>query len=221
MPAYNEEKTIEESIIRVLSQESVAQLIVVDDASTDNTLKILSKFSDSRLKIVSHAVNKGKGASLASALPFIQQPFTIIQDADLEYDPAEYSKLLHPILMGKADVVYGSRFLGSGEKRVLYFWHYVANRILTLLSNCFTNLNLSDMETCYKLVKSETFHKISLKEKRFGIEPELTAKFAKLKLKFYEVPINYYGRTYQDGKKIRFHDAFRAVYSIFRYNLFN
>ena len=221
MPAFNEAATIEQSINRVLVQDCVGQLIVVDDGSTDQTYSIVNTIKDSRVFPIRHTENFGKGAAISSALSLVNFPITLIQDADLEYDPQEYLKLISPILSEKADVVYGSRFLGSEERRVLYFWHYVANQFLTVTSNAFTNLNLSDMETCYKVVKSEYLKSVKLREKRFGVEPELTAKLAHMGLRFYEVPINYYGRTYEEGKKIRPSDGIRALYCIVRYNLFS
>lgn len=220
IPAFNEETTIGAVVNKVLSQKCVGQVIIVDDASSDSTLEIAKSIKDKRLSIIRHETNLGKGSALNSAVPFLSCPITIIQDADLEYDPAEYAKLISPIISGRADVVFGSRFLGFQERRVLYFWHFVANKFLTFFSNAFTNLNLSDMETCYKVVKSHHLQNLNLREKRFGVEPELTAKLARKNLRFFEVPINYYGRTYEEGKKIKARDGLRAIYCILRYNLF-
>lgn len=220
MPAFNEESTIEEIIKRVLSQKIVAQVIVVDDASVDGTPKILKKFArDPRVSVITHTKNKGKGAAIQSASDQVNFPYVIIQDADLEYDPSQYSKILKPLLDNHADVVFGSRFQTGEVRRVLYFWHYLGNQFLTLLSNAFTNLNLSDMETCFKAMKSSHFHKLDLKEKRFGVEPEITAKLAAMNLRFFEVSISYFGRTYEEGKKIHAKDGFRAIFCIIYYNL--
>ena len=220
IPAYNEANTIRITLQKVLNQKCVGQVIIVDDGSTDRTLDMVKQVQDNRIFIIEHTKNLGKGSAISSAIPTLACPIALIQDADLEYDPSEYEKLIRPILSDNADVVYGSRFLGFQERRVLYFWHFVANRLLTFLSNAFTNLNLSDMETCYKVMKTSYLKNLSLKEKRFGVEPEITAKLASLKLRFFEVPINYYGRTFEEGKKIRAKDGFRAVYCILRYNLF-
>ena len=220
VPAFNEQETILSTLNKVLKQDSVGQIIIVNDGSTDATSHVLKSIEDPRIQIIHHEINSGKGSAIMSALPELKFPITVIQDADLEYDPTEFQKLIQPILTNKADVVFGSRFLGFEERRVLYFWHFVANKFLTFLSNAFTNLNLSDMETCYKVVKTEYFKKLTLKERRFGVEPEITAKLSKMKLRFFEVPINYYGRTYEEGKKIRAKDGLRAIYCIVRYNLF-
>lgn len=219
MPAFNEELTIREICQRVLQEDLVGQLIVIDDNSNDNTLEIASSIRDSRIQIIRHDKNRGKGAAIRSAQSSVKFPITLIQDADLEYDPSQYSKLVHPILNGYADVVYGSRFQTGEVRRVLYFWHYVGNKFLTLLSNALSNINLSDMETCYKAMESELFKRLSLKESRFGFEPELTAKLAAQGVRFYEVSISYFGRTYREGKKISAKDGFRAIYCIFKYNL--
>lgn len=220
MPAFNEESTIEEIIKRVLSQKIVAQVIVVDDASVDGTPKILKQFArDPRVSVITHTKNKGKGAAIQSASDQVKFPYVIIQDADLEYDPSQYSKILQPLLDNHADVVFGSRFQTGEVRRVLYFWHYLGNQFLTLLSNAFTNLNLSDMETCFKAMKSSHFRKLDLKEKRFGVEPEITAKLAAMNLRFFEVSISYFGRTYEEGKKIHAKDGFRAIFCIMYYNL--
>ena len=220
IPAFNEANSIQMTLRRVLDQQSVGQVIVVDDGSTDNTFINAKSITDSRLHLIQHHSNSGKGTAISTAIPLLEFPISVIQDADLEYDPSEFDKLINPILSDRADVVYGSRFLGFQERRVLYFWHFVANKFLTFLSNAFTNLNLSDMETCYKVVKTIHLKDITLKEKRFGVEPELTAKLSRKKLRFFEVPINYYGRTYEEGKKIRARDGLRAIYCIVRYNIF-
>ena len=219
MPAFNEELTIEEIIRKVIKEDVVARLIIVNDCSTDSTPYILQKFeSDSRILIIHHDVNKGKGAAIKSATQHINCEFVVIQDADLEYDPSQYSKLLNPLINNVADVVYGSRFQTSEERRVLYFWHYVGNQFLTLLSNAFTNINLTDMETCFKIMRSDFFRKLNLQEKRFGVEPEITAKLAAMHARFYEVSISYFGRTYAEGKKIKASDGFRALFCILYYN---
>lgn len=220
IPAFNEANSIQMTLRRVLDQQSVGQVIVVDDGSTDNTFINAKSITDSRLHLIQHHSNSGKGTAISTAIPLLEFPISVIQDADLEYDPSEFDKLINPILSDKADVVYGSRFLGFQERRVLYFWHFVANKFLTFLSNAFTNLNLSDMETCYKVVKTIHLKDLTLREKRFGVEPELTAKLSRKKLRFFEVPINYYGRTYEEGKKIRARDGLRAIYCIVRYNTF-
>ncbi|HEY9154163.1 MAG TPA: glycosyltransferase family 2 protein, partial [Opitutaceae bacterium] len=187
---------------------------------TETELQSLQSETGSVLKVIRHEKNAGKGASLRTGFAAVTGDVVIIQDADLEYDPAEYSKLLQPILSGKAAVVYGSRFLGSAPHRVLYFWHFIGNRFLTFLSNLCTNLNLTDMETCYKVFRRDVLLRIKLEEARFGIEPEITAKIAKLGVPIYEVGISYHGRTFAEGKKIRFHDGLRALYAILKYNLF-
>ena len=217
MPCFNEEATILECIKRVLESRHVGELIIVDDGSTDTTRSLLASINDFRVKVLLQEENQGKGAALARGFRAATLPFVIVQDADLEYDPTEFTKVLQPLLDGKADVVFGSRFIGSDAHRVLYFWHSVANRILTLASNAFTNLNLTDMETCYKCFKLEVIQSIDLKEKRFGIEPELAAKVAKGRWRIYEVGISYSGRTYEEGKKIGAKDAIRAIYCIIKY----
>jgi glycosyltransferase involved in cell wall biosynthesis len=223
MPVYNEGASVAEIIGRVLRQNSVQELIIVDDCSTDKTGEVLSKLAaaESRIRLFSHTRNCGKGAALRTGFKEAQGDIVIIQDADLEYDPSEYGKLLGPILSGRADVVYGSRFLGSEAHRVLYFWHSVGNYFLTLLSNMATNLNLTDMETGFKAFRREIIQAIKLEENRFGFEPEVTAKLAKFtpRLRIYEVAVSYYGRTYEDGKKIGWRDGVRALISIFKYNL--
>ena len=219
MPAFNEESTIEEIINRVLNQTVVNQLIVIDDCSTDSTATKLKQYeSNNKVTVIYHDINKGKGTAIKSATKHINCEYVVIQDADLEYDPSQYNKLLNPLLNGAADVVYGSRFQTGEERRVLYFWHYVGNQFLTLLSNAFTNINLTDMETCFKIMKSDFFRKLNLQEKRFGVEPEITAKLAAMDARFYEVSISYFGRTYAEGKKIKASDGFRALFCIIYYN---
>ena len=223
MPCYNEINTIETIIQKVLSVNPGMdlELVIVDDASSDGTRGYLENLNTHHnVKAVFHPTNRGKGAALRTGFANASGDIIIIQDADLEYDPAEYPKLLKPILDGKADVVYGSRFIGSESHRVLYFWHSLANRFLTLLSNVFTNLNLTDMEVCYKVFHRKVLEKIELKEDRFGFEPEFTAKVARSGFRVYEVGISYYGRTYSEGKKINWKDGFRAIYVILKYGLF-
>lgn len=219
IPVFNEEETIAEIIDLVLKTPYHKEIIVVDDGSTDHTRDILKKVENPSFKVLLHSKNSGKGKALQTGISAAKGDIILIQDADLEYDPAEYPVLLNPILNGKADVVYGSRFAGHGAHRVLYFWHYIGNRFLTLLSNFFTNLNLTDMETCYKVFRRESLQGIQIKEQRFGFEPEITAKIAKKNLRIYEVPISYYGRTYEEGKKINWRDGMWALWCIFKYNL--
>jgi len=223
MPVYNEGATVTEMINIVLAQRPVKQLVIVDDRSSDNTWEKLQAAAktDPRISILRHEVNQGKGAALRTGFTGAIAPIVIIQDADLEYDPAEYYRLLIPILSNKADVVFGSRFIGSDAHRVLYYWHSVGNKFLTTLSNMATNLNLTDMETCYKAFRREIIQKIKIKEGRFGFEPEITAKVARMNVRIFEVAISYYGRTYAEGKKIGWRDGFRALWCILKYNFFS
>jgi len=222
IPCFNEKNTIEILIDKINNVKEInKEIIIIDDCSTDGTREILKeKVLNKVQKIIYNETNNGKGYSVKKGIEICSGEIVIIQDADLEYDPKEYSKLIKPILNGQADVVYGSRFIGSEEKRILFFWHAVANKMLTLLSNMFTNLNLTDMETCYKVFRTDIVKKINLEEKRFGFDPEITAKIAKLKPRIYEVGISYFGRTYEQGKKIRLKDAFIVFKCIVKYNLF-
>lgn len=222
IPAFNEAGTIREIIARVqavsLPEKLTKEMIIVDDFSTDGTREILQDYARSgSCKVFFHDQNRGKGAALRTAIGQTTGDIVLIQDADLEYDPREYPKLLAPILEGKADVVYGSRFAGGESKRVLFFWHYVGNKFLTTLSDMFTNLNLTDMETCYKVFRGEIVRKIRIEEDRFGFEPEITSKVARLRLRIYEVGISYSGRTYDEGKKINWKDGGRAIWTILKY----
>lgn len=222
IPCFNEVRTLEQLVDAVrASPAPVTQIIVVDDASTDGTSQLLQGALRNRIDVlIRHERNRGKGAALRSGIAAATGDIVVIQDADLEYNPQEYPRLISPIVEDKADVVYGSRFLGHGPHRVLYFWHYLGNRFLTLLSNMFTNLNLSDMETCYKVFRRELIQGIRIREERFGFEPEVTAKIARITgVRIYEVGISYYGRTYSEGKKIGWRDGFRAIYCIFKYGL--
>ena len=234
MPAYNEIDTIEEIICRVQAVNFEKEIIIVDDCSTDGTKEFLKRLQENKgdvkfeklnkfinvdnIKVIFQSENRGKGAAINSGFREVKGDLVVIQDADLEYDPHEYVKLIKPIKEGFADVVYGSRFIGGAPHRVLFFWHSIGNRFLTFLSNLFTNLNLTDMETCYKMFKKEVIKKIEIKEKRFGIEPEITAKISKMNVKIFEVGISYYGRKYKEGKKIGWKDGLRAIFCIFKYN---
>jgi glycosyltransferase involved in cell wall biosynthesis len=220
IPAFNEAETIEEIIEAVLASPFKKEILIIDDGSTDGTRNILEGINHPDIRIILHKQNQGKGRAIYTGIANAYGDVIIIQDADLEYDPAEYVTLLQPILSGKADVVYGSRFGGHGAHRVLYFWHYLGNRFLTLLSNIFTDLNLTDMESCYKVFTKKAIEGIVIEENRFGFEPEITAKIAKRKLRIYEVPISYYGRTYEEGKKIGWKDGLWAIWCILKYNLF-
>jgi len=221
MPVYNEHATLRTVVERVLSVKDISlELICIDDGSRDGSREILGKLQDEhpqQVRVLLQPQNMGKGAALRLGIQEATGNFVIIQDADLEYDPHDYPLLLDPLIQGKADVVYGSRFLGSGPHRVLYFWHSVGNWLLTLLSNCLTNINLSDMETCYKAFRREIIQSIPIEENRFGFEPEITVKVAKRGLRIYEVGISYWGRTYEEGKKIGWKDGIRAVWCLFKY----
>jgi len=221
IPVYNEKNTIEEIIHRVLNVEIglEKEIIVVDDCSQDGTREILEGLNHPSIKVYFHSKNQGKGAALQTGFSKAEGDIILIQDADLEYDPREYPILLEPILDGRADAVYGSRFLG-GPHRVLFFWHYIGNRLLTTFSNIMSNLNLTDMETCYKAFKGEILNKITFKSKKFGFEPEITTKLAKLKCRIYEVPISYSGRDYNEGKKIGWKDGIAAIFHIIRFKFF-
>jgi len=221
VPCFNEISTLEEVIENILkSPINPKEIIIVDDLSTDGSREYLKMIKNSKIKTIFHKKNLGKGAALASGINLARGEIVIIQDADLEYDPSEYPIVLGPILSGKADVVYGSRFQGGQPHRVVYFWHRIGNGLLTIFSNLFTDLNLTDMETCYKAFRTEIIKKIKIEEKRFGFEPEITAKISKLNCRIYEVGISYYGRTYREGKKIGWKDGIRAIYCILKYNLF-
>lgn len=230
IPAYNEGPTIHFILDRVadtvLINDIEKEVIIVNDCSTDNTEDAIKNYmaSHPRLNIqyYKHEVNKGKGAAIHTGIQKASGEYLVIQDADLEYDPEEFNLLLKPVVRGFADVVYGSRFLGGNSHRILFYWHSIGNKFLTRLSNMFTNLNLTDMETCYKLFKTSIIQDVKLKEKRFGFEPEVTAKISRIpKIRIYEVGISYYGRTYEEGKKIGWKDGFRAIYCILKYNLFS
>ena len=218
IPCYNEEATIQSLINLVLDSKWVAEIIVVDDGSKDRSREILASIDNTKVRVVLHEVNKGKGAALRTGFQHATSEFVIVQDADLEYDPSEYPLVLEPLLDDRADVVFGSRFLSGRPHRVLYFWHSLGNKFLTLMSNMFTDLNLTDMETCYKCFRREVIQSIDIEEDRFGFEPEITAKLAKSRVRIYEVGISYSGRTYDEGKKIGWRDGVRAVYCIVRYS---
>ena len=229
VPAYNEASTISIIIDKLINLSLInnikKEIIIVNDCSTDNTdtlvQKIIKSNPEAEIVYIQHENNSGKGAAIHSGIKNATGEYLIIQDADLEYDPNEFNKLLKPVIDGYADVVYGSRFMGGSAHRILFFWHTIGNKLLTFLSNLFTNLNLTDMETCYKLFNTHIIKNINLNEKRFGFEPEITSKISKIKnIRIYEVGISYYGRTYQEGKKISWKDGFKAIYCILRYNLF-
>jgi len=222
IPVYNEAATVADVVKTVLAQPQVRELIVVDDGSNDGTGTVLQTLArvDGRIKLFRHEVNRGKGAALRTGFAQVSAPLVVVQDADLEYDPGEYSLLINPILAGKADVVFGSRFTGSSAHRVLYFWHSLGNRILTTFSNMATNLNLTDMEAGFKAFRREVIQKIRIHENRFGFEPEIVAKVSRLKVRIYEVAISYYGRTYAEGKKVGWRDGVSALRCIVKYNLF-
>jgi len=230
IPAYNEAKTIHFILDKIQTVTLIGgfekEIIIVDDCSSDGTYEALQayheKYPSLQLQLSRHEVNKGKGAALHSGIKLAKGDITVIQDADLEYDPQEYNVLLKPFVDGVADVVYGSRFMGGNPHRILFFWHSIGNKFLTFLSNMFTNLNLTDMETCYKMFRTSTLQSLNLKERRFGFEPEVTAKIARVKgIRIYEVGISYYGRTFEEGKKIGWKDGFRAIYCILKYNVFS
>jgi glycosyltransferase involved in cell wall biosynthesis len=229
IPVYNEAKTIPILLEKIKNAKLInaieKEIIIVNDCSTDETEEVIIHYKQSNqelnIKYCAHEMNKGKGAAIHTGIAKAGGDWVIIQDADLEYDPEEYNILIKPIMEGFADVVYGSRFVGGSPHRVLFFWHTIGNRLLTLISNLFTNLNLTDMETCYKIFKSGIIKNLDLREKRFGFEPEVTAKISRIpKIKIYEVGISYYGRTYEEGKKVGWKDGFRALYCIIKYNLF-
>jgi glycosyltransferase involved in cell wall biosynthesis len=229
MPAYNEAKTIEQTLRKIMEVKLVGgflkQVIIINDCSTDETEKVVLQFIKENLaeEIIyfKHSINKGKGAALHTGIEKATGSHIIIQDADLEYDPHEFNILLQPIINGSADVVYGSRFIGGKPHRILFFWHTIGNKMLTFFSNMFSNMNLTDMESCYKLFRADLIKAIKLEEKRFGFEPEITQKIARVKdIRIYEVGISYYGRTYEEGKKIGWKDGFRAIHCIIKYGLF-
>ncbi|MHC4454721.1 MAG: glycosyltransferase family 2 protein [Planctomycetota bacterium] len=224
VPCFNEEKTLRKCIEKVLEIDDdtlFLELIIVDDCSSDRSLVIARELEDKYpgiINVLNHKINQGKGAALRTGFQKATGDFVAVQDADLEYNPMEFKKLLVPLINNQADVVFGSRFLSAGHHRVLYFWHYLGNRLLTFLSNMFTDLNLTDMETCYKVFKREIIQNIQIKENRFGFEPEIVAKVAQMRLRIFEIGISYYARTYEEGKKIGIKDGIRALYCIFRYN---
>lgn len=229
IPVYNEEKTIHLILNKIkevkLTNNITKQIIITNDCSSDNTNEAIKSYieknTDINIQLFEHNKNQGKGAAIRTGIGKASGEIVVIQDADLEYDPNEYNDLLNPFLNANADVVYGSRFIGGNPHRILFFWHTIGNKFLTFLSNALTNLNLTDMETCYKMFKRELIQSIVIKENRFGFEPEITAKIAKIKdVKIYEIGISYYGRTYSEGKKINWKDGFRAIWCILKYNLF-
>jgi len=221
VPCFNEIHTISDVIEKIReSPVNKKEIIIIDDFSNDGSREFLNNLKDDSIKVIFHRFNQGKGAAISTGIKYARGKIIIIQDADLEYDPNEYPNLIKPITDNKADVVYGSRFQGGRPHRVVYFWHRVGNGFLTFLSNIFTDLNLSDMETCYKAFKSEIIKDIRIEEKRFGFEPEITAKISKKDYRIYEVGISYYGRTYKEGKKIGWRDGFQAIWCILKYNLF-
>tara|TARA_B100000886_G_scaffold338641_1_gene301974 strand:+ start:145 stop:831 length:687 start_codon:yes stop_codon:yes gene_type:complete len=222
IPCFNEKNTVQ-ALLDNVNQDSFfdKEIIVIDDFSTDGTREILKKINDKYTKLILNESNFGKGYCIQRGIKEAIGDIILIQDADLEYSPTDYKKLIDPITNGDADVVFGSRFVGSQQTRVLYFWHTVGNKFLTILSNMFTNLNLTDMECCYKVFKKDVIHQIKLKENRFGFEPEVTAKLSKMNIKIYEVGVKYFGRKYSEGKKISWKDGFAAIYHIIRYNLFS
>ena len=230
IPAYNEASTIHLILDKIRNVKLIDQLekeiIIVNDCSMDNTKEAIEQYmtnhQELNIQLYNQEINKGKGAAIHKAIELATGEFLVVQDADLEYDPEEYNILLKPIMQGMADVVYGSRFMGGNPHRILFFWHSIGNRFLTRLSNMFTNLNLTDMETCYKMMNTKIAQGLQLKEKRFGFEPEVTAKLSRVpKIRIYEVGISYYGRTYEEGKKIGWKDGFRAIYCILKYNVFS
>ncbi|MEA1979536.1 MAG: glycosyltransferase family 2 protein [candidate division Zixibacteria bacterium] len=223
IPVYNEFSTLEELVAHVQNAPGPEkEIILIDDFSTDGTRELIKEKIEPKVdKVIYQQKNFGKGFALKAGFAAATGDIVLVQDADLEYDPRQYPELIEPIITDRADVVYGSRFTGGGPHRVVYFWHYIGNRILTLLSNMFTNLNLTDMETCYKIFKREIIQSIDIKEKRFGVEPEVTAKIAKKNVRIYEMGITYYGRTYSEGKKIGWKDGMKAIWCIIRYNLFD
>lgn len=220
IPCFNEEKTIQDLLLEVLRQKSVYEVIIIDDCSTDRSYEIIKKIKNSKIKLLKNDKNLGKGASVRRGFEHAGAKYVIIQDADLEYSPTEYERLLKPLVEGYADAVFGSRFLTFESRRAIYYWHSMGNKLLTFLSNAFTNLYLTDMETCYKVMRLEYAKKINIQENRFGIEPEITAKLAKMNARIYEVAISYKGRTYAEGKKITWRDGISAIRCILKYNCF-
>jgi glycosyltransferase involved in cell wall biosynthesis len=222
VPVFNEGATIAQVLEQVLEQRPVLEVVVVDDASRDNSWEVMQRFAgNERVKLFRHDRNQGKGAALRTGFAKATAPYVLVQDADLEYDPSEYHLLLEPVLAGVADVVFGSRFQGAGAHRVLYFWHSLGNRFLTTMSNMVTDLNLTDLEACYKLFRREVLEKITIAENRFGFEPEIVAKVSRLRMRIYEVPISYHGRTYAEGKKIGWRDGISAIRCILKYRFFS